>query len=224
MDQKVLRIGHRGAAGYAPEKTVLAIETGISLGADYVEIDVQRTSDDQLVLMHDKRVDRTTNGCGLVSELTLQQISRLDAGGGQRVPLLSEALEAVNSRVGLMLEIITPGIIPEVIATVRKGNLKSPLLYASFLHAEVLEINMMDPLASTVALFEGVPISGAQFAHDARASYAGLSFESITLGFLNEIHAHNLKVLVYTLNDPRDIAAAVAMQVDGIVSNYPDRI
>jgi glycerophosphoryl diester phosphodiesterase len=224
MTQTVLRIGHRGAAGYAPENTLLAIEKGISLGADYVEIDVQRTADGHLVVMHDKRVDRTTNGSGLVSKLTLEQISTLDAGAGEKVPTLSDVLQAVNGRVGLMLEIITPGIAPQVLATVQKSNLTSPLLYASFLHAEVLEINNLDPSARSVALLEGLPISGAQFACDARAAYAGLAFESITAAFLDAIHARNLKSMVYTLDDARDIASAVAMRVDAIVSNYPDRI
>src|SRR5437867_13434882 len=82
--KKVLRIGHRGAAGYAPENTLLSIQRAIELGCDLVEVDVRRTQDGHLVLLHDERVDRTTNGKGAVAETTLERLRKLDAGGGQR--------------------------------------------------------------------------------------------------------------------------------------------
>ena len=81
-NQRILRIGHRGACGYKPENTLASIEQAIALRCDFTEVDIRRTSDDELVLVHDERVDRTTNGRGLVSALTLPDIRKLDAGGG----------------------------------------------------------------------------------------------------------------------------------------------
>ena len=83
----MLRIGHRGARGHAPENTLKAIEAGIRAGADLVELDIQRTADGGLVVMHDKRVDRTTNGTGCVTRMSLEELRRLDAGEyGQEAP------------------------------------------------------------------------------------------------------------------------------------------
>jgi glycerophosphoryl diester phosphodiesterase len=220
----VLRIGHRGAAGHAPENTLRAIETGISLGADFLEFDVQRTLDGALVVMHDKRVDRTTKGTGTITGMTLSEIRRLDAGQGERVPELSEVLRAANGRAGLMIEIITPAIGLQVRDAVMRSNFRGPVIYASFLHTEMRMIRETDSDASTLALLEGVPTAGAQFALDAGVTHVGLAFDSITQGFVAELHAAGLTVFVYTLNDAEDIALARALGVDGIISDFPDRL
>ena len=221
---RVLRIGHRGAAGHAPENTLAAVEKGVALGSDYVEIDVQVTADRQLVVMHDKRVDRTTNGHGRVSDLSLPELRALDAGQGERVPLLAEVVDAVNGRCGLMLEIITPGIAAEVVAAVRRANLRTPIVYACFVHSELLAVRAAAPDAQTLTLLEGVPVAGAQFALDAHATHVGLGFDSATGPFVRALQSHRLAVFVYTVNDPRDVERARGLGVDGIISDYPDRL
>jgi glycerophosphoryl diester phosphodiesterase len=221
---RVLRIGHRGAAGHAPENTLAAVAAGLSHGADLIEIDVQRTRDGALIVMHDKRVDRTTNGSGTVSDLTLQQIHALDAGGGQRVPTLNEVLALVTGRAGLIIELITPGIASQVAAAIARNDFVGPVIYASFLHAELLAVREANPDAETLALLEGVPISGASFALEAKAKYAGLSFDSVTPGFVRCLQQAGVGVFVYTLNDPRDIESAERMGVDGIITDFPDRV
>ena len=224
MRRDVLRIGHRGAAGHAPENTLAAVAAGLALGVDLIEIDVQRTRDGALVVMHDKRVDRTTNGSGTVGELTLGEIRALDAGGGQRVPTLQEVLNAVSGRGGMMLEIITPALAADVVAAVRASRFAGPLVYASFLHAELLAVRNEEPGAATLALLEGVPVAGASFALDVQATHAGLSFESATPDFIAVLQQAGLQVFLYTLNDPRDIASALERGADGIITDFPDRV
>ncbi|MDP9131510.1 MAG: glycerophosphodiester phosphodiesterase, partial [Nitrospirota bacterium] len=90
----ILRIGHRGAAGHAPENTLAAIWKARSFRADLIEVDVRETCDGYLVLLHDDTVDRTTNKTGHVAEMSLDQVQRLDAGNGQCIPTLEEALKA----------------------------------------------------------------------------------------------------------------------------------
>src|SRR5574337_1410238 len=97
-NQRILRIGHRGACGYAPENTLASIEQAIALRCAFTEVDIQRTSDGELVLLHDERVDRTTNGRGPVSDLTLPDIRKLDAGDGQLVPTVKEVVGAAKGR------------------------------------------------------------------------------------------------------------------------------
>jgi len=100
----VVVIAHRGEHRNHPENTVVAYRSAVELGADFFEVDVRTTRDGQLVLMHDGRVDRTTNGHGEVANLTLAEIRRLDAGQGTQVPTLDEALDAAGSRGGVYLD------------------------------------------------------------------------------------------------------------------------
>jgi glycerophosphoryl diester phosphodiesterase len=220
----MVRVGHRGAAGHAPENTLLAIEHAISLHADYVELDVQRTRDGSLVLMHDKRVDRTTNGVGYVADMDLAALRELHAGSGQSIPTVDEVLALSHGHIGLMLEMIQPGLADQLYDTVRMSGYGGKVIYASFHHADVRRINMLDEDAASLALLEGVPVQPAQFAIDARAAFVGIAMDSITMRFVHDLHAASLNVFVYTVNDPRDIRQAHALGVDGIISDYPDRI
>jgi len=222
--ERILRIGHRGAAGHAPENTIAAIRSGVSLGVDFVELDVQRTRDGRLVVIHDERVDRTTNGTGLVSEMTWDELQLLDAGNGEGVPCLEAALAAANEHAGVILEAKTPGIGPDIHRVVRASAFAAPVVYASFLHAELLEIRKIDPFARTIALMERVPVLGAAFALDASATMAGLSHESATAEFIAALHDAGHDVLLYTVNELWLIQRAIDLGADGVISDYPERI
>jgi glycerophosphoryl diester phosphodiesterase len=222
--RKVLRIGHRGTGGYEPENTLAAIRKGIALGLDYVEVDVQQTSDGALVLMHDKTVDRTTNGTGFVSDLTWNEIRKVDAGNQERVPSLSEALSLANGKIGVILESITPGIGMEIQYEVGRSSFDGPVIFSSFHHADILAIRRTASSAMTMALLEGIPVTLAAFAIEARAAYVGLSIDSVTREFIRALHDAHLKVLVYTINEPLLIETAKQLEVDGIISDFPDRI
>jgi len=222
--QRILRIGHRGAAGHAPENTIAAIRTGVSLGVDFVELDIQCTRDGRLVVMHDKLVDRTTDGVGLVSDMTWDKLQLLDAGLGEVVPCVEEALAVANGHVGVILEAKTPGIGPAIHRAVGASAFSGPVIYASFLHAEILAIRKLDPLATTMALMECVPLSGKAFARDASATLVGLSLDSATAEFIARLHDADLEVLLYTVNDPRLIERAIDLGADGVISDYPERV
>lgn len=127
-----LRIGHRGALGHAPENTLAALELAITYGVDMVEFDVRRTADGTLVLLHDDSVDRTTNGEGSIEEWSLSMLRELDAGGGERIPLLEEALACLSGRAGAMIELKVRGIAADVCAKVRVADFHGTVMYASF--------------------------------------------------------------------------------------------
>ena len=93
-----LKVGHRGARAYEPENTLRSFRKALELGVNAVELDVRRTKDGELVVIHDDKVDRTTNGRGLVNELTLEEIEKLDAGKGEKIPTLEEALEFLDKK------------------------------------------------------------------------------------------------------------------------------
>ena len=222
--RKVLRIGHRGASGHAPENTLVSIQKAINLKCDLVEVDVRRTRDGHLVLLHDEQVDRTTNGTGLVEELSLDEIKSLNAGQGQRIPTLDEALGATRGRVGIMLELKVHGIGPKAVAAVRRRGFPHAVIYASFLTAELLPVRRTDPKAATLALMEELSSDPITTAREAQATHLGLRWDTATSPFVEACHRARLKVFVYTVNEPRDIAKMRALVVDGIISDFPDRL
>lgn len=220
---RILKIGHRGCAGHAPENTLAAIERGIALGADYVEIDIQKSSDGRFVLMHDKWVDRTTSGSGMVSQLTWNELSNLDVYG-ERIPHLHQVLDVASGRVGLILECITPGIGTDLYRQVADFNFKGPVIYASFLHADLRAIRNCDALAMTMALIEAVPVNMTAFAQDAKVTHAGTALDSTTADFVRGLHLAHFQVFVYTADTLDQINQAKALNVEGIISNFPERI
>jgi glycerophosphoryl diester phosphodiesterase len=219
----IIRIGHRGAAGNEPENTLRSFQRALDTGVDLIELDVQQTKDGHLVVLHDKRVDRTTNGKGDISEMSLAEAKGLDAGKGEKIPLLKEVLQLIyGKRTGLMVEIKSPGIAAQVVEEV--SGFSGTILFASFLHAEVLAVRKLLPDAQTLALIEAIPVQPTAFAKDAGVTHVGISIESISREFVDALQTEGYKVFVYTANDLRDIDWLKSLEVDGIISNYPERL
>ncbi len=219
---KPLRIGHRGACGHAPENTLASIEQAIAFGCALTEVDVQRTADGSLVLLHDELVDRTTDGQGLLADMELEDIRKLDAGG-QKIPTLEEALHAANSRIGLILELKSEGLAYDICGIVRASGFPGEIIYASFLHDELQHVRRADPDARTLVLFKRLPKDPAAEAIRLQATHVGLRFDTATVPLVKAIHKARLALFVYTVNKPADIARMRSLGVDGIVSDYPDR-
>lgn len=223
-NRKALRIGHRGACGQAPENTLASIERAITLGCTFTEVDVRRTADGTLVLLHDERVNRTTNGQGLVAELTLEDIRKLDAGGGQMLSTLEEALTAANGRIGLILELKTEGLAYDACAIVRASGFDGPIIYASFLREELQHVRRADPNSKTMILFKRLPKDPGAEAARLQATHVGLRFDTVTRPVVNALHTARLIVFVYTVNRPADITKMKTLGVDGIISDFPNRL
>lgn len=219
-----LRIGHRGAGGHASENTLAAIECSMTLHAHLVEVDIRATSDNQLVLLHDATLDRTTNGHGPIVSQRWSDLQEIRGHDGQPLPLLADALCTASGRIGMMIEIKTEGIAKQICRTVREVQFSGPLIYASFFHDELLAVRREEPLAQTMALIETMPVNRTAFVVDAQTTHAGVAFETLTPSFLKTLHDRSLRVFTYTVNEPADIQTARAMGVDGIISDYPERL
>lgn len=222
--RRVLKIGHRGAAGYAPENTLTAIEEGISRQVDFVEVDVRRTADGVLVVLHDATVNRTTNGRGRIDRLPLSKVRTLDVGNGERIPTLAEVLDAVSGRCGLMLELKVEGIARPVVERVQTAGFRGPVIYASFLHDELRDVRVADPQATLMVLFNRLTPAPVARARKYKATYVGLRHDTATRRLIDAFHHAGLLVCVYTADRPGDIRHALSVGVDGVISNVPDRI
>jgi glycerophosphoryl diester phosphodiesterase len=219
-----LRIGHRGACGHAPENTLASIEKAIALQCHLAEVDVRRTADGSLILLHDEHVDRTTNGKGAAADMNLADIRILDAGRGQKIPTLEEALSTAHGKIGLILELKAEGLAYDVCGIVRASGFPGEIIYASFLHDELQHVRRADPDARTLVLFARLPRDPAAEATRLQATHVGLRFDTATKPIVNALRKSRLAVFVYTVNKPADIARTRALGVDGIVSDFPDRI
>jgi len=225
----MLRIGHRGACGYAPENTLASFKKALELSVDYVELDVSLSRDGYLVVIHDDKVDRTTNGTGLVIEKTLKELKQLDAGNGEKIPTLQEVLDLIDKKAKVNIELkgektarAAAQIIEKYAQT--KGWSYNDFLVSSFNHQELHAFKTLKPQVKIGALIVGIPLNYARFGKDLKAYAINISMEFINKRFVDAAHTHGLKVLVFTVNDKDDIERMKNLKVDGIFSNFPDRI
>jgi len=220
-------IGHRGARGHAPENTLLGIDACIRLGAPWVEFDVQQHGE-ALLLMHDLRLERTTNGHGRLSEHSFDALRRLDAGQGQQIPTLQEALDLVDQRVGINIELKTWSGCAVAVARVLRDYLvdgwpAERLLVSSFHLPELWEFKQLLPEVPLGVLYCGVPLDWAGAASELKAATLNISDEFVDDKLIADAHARGLKLYAYTVNHPDEMRRLQAQGVDGIFTDYPDR-
>lgn len=225
----MLRIAHRGASGYAPENTLASFQKALDLSVDMIELDVYHVKDGALVVMHDRKVDRTTNGTGYVESKTLEELKQLVLEGKEKVPILTEVLDLVNKRVQVNIELKgerTASPVAQLIDQYvhEKGWSYDHFLVSSFNHTELALFKKLLPVVRIGALTSTIPLDYAKFAEDLGAYSAHLYIEFINKAFVEDAKKRGLKVFVYTANDKDDISALKSLGVDGLFGNYPDRI
>lgn len=225
----MLKIGHRGACGYEPENTLRSFKKALELQVEMVELDVYLCASGELVVIHDDRVDRTTNGKGYVEKMTLSELKLLDAGQGEKIPTLTEVLDLVNRQVKVNIELKgldTAKPVAEIIDHYLKdkGWSVDDFLVSSFNHYELRDFHTVCPLVKIGALLTGIPIGMVDFALAVDAYSINPCVEFINEEFVKEAHQKNLKVFVWTVNHPDDIKRMREIGVDGIFTNFPDRV
>ncbi|UCE86225.1 MAG: glycerophosphodiester phosphodiesterase [Deltaproteobacteria bacterium] len=246
-------IGHRGAAGEAPENTLVSFERAVAEGAAILESDVHVTRDGEIVLLHDDTVDRTTDGHGRLLGLTLAEVKRLDAGyrfsadggrshpfrgGGVRIPTLDEAFAALpEARFNLEIKETDAGAIERVVGIVAEaGRAPTTLLTAASdptmaaLRAELRATGVAAALgASTgdVLGFVRGAVEGGEPPSDSMALQIPPSFGGdplVTRELVAYAHRHGVQVHVWTINDRDEMARLLDLGVDGIISDFPGRV
>lgn len=212
-------VGHRGAAGLEPENTLQAFDRAVDTGVDAVEFDVRATADDHLVVIHDRRVDRTTDGTGVVAEFTLAELRELDAGDGQPVPTLGETLDHLaGATVDLVVELKEP-VGAETLAAVRERSLLERTRLAAF-EWEFLE----DVADAGVRIGGPIPADAGSVDVAARRgySYVGIRHGQLTPELAGRAHAEGLLVGAWTVDDPAAIECAIDRGADSITTDRPD--
>ena len=242
---KIQVVGHRGASGYAPETTIASYRMAIQMGADYVETDVHRSRDGVLVAIHDADVSRTTNGKGFVVEHTLAELKALDAGSwfnkafpekarpdyiGLRVPALQEVMDVVQeSNAGLFIEIkdperYQPDVESALLSLIRSSQMKSRIRVLSFSADSLRKIKELDASVPTVFLVAKSNRNPVHATLEIPANELGILHTQATPALVEEAHRSGILISVWTVDQPEDMKRMIALGVERITTNYPDRL
>ncbi|MBE3578200.1 MAG: DUF1080 domain-containing protein [Limnochordales bacterium] len=231
-------IAHRGASREAPENTLAAFWRGIELKADLLECDVYLSADGVPVLMHDSTVDRTTNGSGSITSLTLEQIKQLDAGSwkgaefaGEKVPTLEELLELAKGKAQLLIEIKQAGqpVVAATIAAIRKTGMTNNVVIQSFNRESVKLASQLAPDIPR-ALLLGDPgirdtaTAGAFIVKqvlESGANAVSINYGAVTPELVRYLHSRGIAVFVWTVDDRYYLQRMIMAGVDGIITNDP---
>jgi glycerophosphoryl diester phosphodiesterase len=236
----LLVIAHRGASGTMPENTLAAFRRAVAIGAPMIELDVQLTRDEHVVVMHDRTLDRTTDGRGAVRDATLAEIRRLDAGGwfgpsarGERVPTLAEVLAAVPVAVNVELKPVgDDGLERRAFAVVEAEGATGRVVFSSFDPGALGRLRRHAPGATLAVLWDQAPGGGSgevsmaaavRLAERVGARALHVRKDCVTPAAMAVAHAAGLPVRAWTVNDPTDSTRLASAGVEGIFTDFPER-
>ena len=243
-------IGHKGAAGYAPENTLASLQVALDMGVDMIEVDVHMTKDGEVVLFHDEDVSRTTNGTGKIHEMTLAEVKELDAGSwfspdfaGEKIPTLREAIDLVHGKADILIDIKSKGHefyenFPERIVDIidEKEDNKEWCIVQSYDQEYLEHAYARDSTIQMKKLMMGEDESMLfSFYLNSKSFMTNRNkhhfFETINPHYTTlsqrrifRLHARGYKVHTYVVNEPEDMVKMLNMAVDGIITDYPDRL
>jgi len=220
--RKVSVVAHRGASAYEPENTLRSVKRALEMGADMVEVDVHTSRDGHIVVIHDAKVERTTNGKGYVKDLTLKELRNLDAGLGEKIPTLEEIVELMRGKAQLVIEIKVPRTEEKVLGIIKEGGLRNNVLIASFYHPTVKHVKELDSNIKTGIIISSRPVKPAQLVLNANSDVLFPRYVYVDKEMVREVHKNDLAVYPWTIDDPDEMRSLIEMDVDGIVTNRPD--
>ena len=228
-ERKIIKFGHRGAWGYEPEHTLSSFKKALELNVDFIEMDVGICKTGEVVLFHDIMINRSTNSRGFLTDKTFNELRTLDAGKGQKIPTLEETLDLINRKTKVNIELKGEGSAKAVFKIINKyiiecGWEDNDFLISSFNHPELLKFRKLNPKIKIGAIIAGIPLNYGEFAEKLNAYSVHISKEFINQTLVDDIHKRGIKAFVYTVNDPDFIDKIKSLGVDGIFSDYPDRL
>ncbi len=233
----ILICAHRGASAYAPENTLEAFQLAVDQGADAVELDVHLTRDGKLLVAHDEKIDRVSDGTGFIAQMTLAQIKKHvfnkphPAYEGALAPTLEEVFELLKPT-GLIINVELknnvnpyPGLEEKALALAAKMGMEDRVLYSSFNHLSMVLVKQLNPQARCALLYGSVLIEPWQYASAARMDALHPPYQHILhlKDYCQQAKAKGLQVNVWTVNNDRDMLRVIHSGCDMMITDYPDR-
>ncbi len=225
MKEKILVIGHKGASNIAPGNTLLAFRKAIELKADYIEFDIHKSLDGEIVIIHDNDTYSVTGKQGLIKELTLKEIQGLDAGSGEKIPTLIDLIKIAKDKINLQPEIKAPGLIDDLVHILMKNKLEKKTIISSFDISQLIKIKECEPRLKIGYLIPSEltrpRILNRYIQKAVRNEFYAIHphFTAISKEFVDNAHENNLKINVWTVNEEDEIIRLKALGVDGIITD-----
>lgn len=217
-------VGHRGACGHAPENTLRSFRKAIELGCQRAELDVHLSKDGVPVVIHDSKLERTTNGRGDVKELTLSELKQLDAGDGEQIPTLLEVMELSRGKIGLQIELKDPDSPPPVAELVQKYRNATKVVITSFDLALISEFGRLMPLVPRGLLNRKANLDMVAVAQEHGHSWICPRFDVVIQELVRKAHASALRVYVYHVNERNLAHKLISWRVDAIGTDDPEMV
>jgi len=236
--KKVINIAHRGFSGEYPENTMLAFRKAVEIGADGIETDLQMTRDGVIVICHDEKLDRTTDGSGLIRDYTYNELLKFDAGAkyreafkGERIPTVDEFFNYVQDKnifINLELKnsiINYQGLEKRVIDKIYEYKLEKNVIISSFNHYSMVKVKEYDTNIKTGLLCAATLYNPGKYVKDVGADAFHPFFPSVmNEGIVAEIKNQGIMINTYTVNEIEHMNKLISLGVDGIITNYPDKL
>lgn len=225
----MLKIGHRGACGYEPENTLASFQKAIELHVDQIELDVHLSADNELMVIHDKTIDRVTDGSGEVKEFTVPELKRLRIDKKHEIPTLTEVLDLVDQKCGVNIELKSYETTEMVVDLIEKYVDEKKWNYNQFIVSSfdwnaLEQIYILNPKIRVGVLAEINIALAFDFAESIQAYSINPYFHLLTAENTLEMQKAGFQVFPWTVNETEDIKKMKSFNVDGIISDFPDRI
>ena len=217
----MMHIGHRGARAYEPENTLRSFRKALEIGVDAIELDVRKTTDNHLVVIHDADVNRTTNGKGLVADLTLKEIKELSTEKGEKIPTFEEALDCIEGKAKILIELKEQDTEKQVLSAVASKKLDKNVVIISFLEEALKKTRELNAEIETGLIY-------AKHAHPEetalklKAQYLIALYRFTHTTNVEKAHKNGLKIIVWTINTKEEAEEYAKKGVDGIATDKPD--
>jgi glycerophosphoryl diester phosphodiesterase len=218
--------GHRGNPAHHPENTMRSFRSAIEAGCDLIECDVHLSSDGRLVVIHDHTLERTTNGHGLVRDHTAAELRKLDAGDGEKIPLLHDVIELALGKVGLVIEIkqlpiVYEGLEEKLVNMLRQLGAVPECAVISFHHPAIKKLHEMEPRLQLGILEGSRPIDPARMLRESGAEVFSPHWGAMDRELIEQVHAAGGAVGVWTVDDDAAVAWCKYCRPDSIFTNRP---
>lgn len=231
----MINFGHRGASFDFPENTVLSLKEAIKCGATGLEIDVHKTKDNKIVVIHDENIERTFLGKGLVKDFTYDELKKFKnrkilfrESNKCYIPLLEEVLSLVKeNKVMLNIELKTDeieycGIEDDVINMIKEYGIEDRVILSSFNHNSIKKCKEIDSSIKTGALYYKEIEDVVEYAKSLKADAIHPDIRLVTKRLIHEAHENKIMVNVYTVNNPIDMRRVIELGIDGVFTDYPE--
>jgi glycerophosphoryl diester phosphodiesterase len=225
----MLKIGHRGAKGHEAENTLIGFQKAIDLHVDSIELDVHLSADGEIIVIHDETVDRTTNGKGAVNQFTLAKLKQLKIDREQTIPTLAEVFDLIDQKCDVNIELKSFESAVAVVTLIEKYVNEKKWSYNQFVISSfnwnaLKQIAVLNPAIPIGVLTETdleLALAFAKFIH-AKSIYP--YFHLLTAANIKRLQKEGFQVFPWTVNESEDIKKIKNYTIDGIISDYPDRI